>query len=445
MLSPNAKIILGVTGGIAAYKSCELVRLVRRSKAAVRVVMSVSAEKFVAPLTFASLSGQEVLRSLHSGVNDLSATSHIDLAQWGDILVVAPATANFIAKFANGICDDALLTEALAFQGPILIAPAMNTRMWEARVTQENVQRLRQRGVIFIGPEAGELACGEVGLGKMSEPIAVLEALAPLVESSKTESDTKRHTKSEFSSVASPAADEGHNNLKGLNVLITSGPTRAYIDSVRFITNKSSGKMGHEIALAAESQGANVTLVAGPVDKRFAQLSNGNVIDVETNQEMLDASVKALGSADIIFAAAAVSDFDVDNYTEGKIERRGDISLKLNSSVDILASLAKERNSSQVFVGFAAQSGDKQAQMNIARTKLEKKSVDFIAMNDVSRKDIGFDSDQNEMHIFEKGSEIRYSFLPMAPKSTIAKSLLELAVGRWRRVQNGNGPVIEKE
>lgn len=444
----NAKIVLGVTGGIAAYKACELVRLLRRSEAAVRVVMSKEAERFVGPLTFASLSGNKVLRSLHEGVDDLSATSHIDLAQWGEALIVAPATANFLAKFANGICDDALLTEVLAFQGPILLAPAMNTRMWDASVTQENLERIKARGVHIVGPESGDLACGETGLGKMSEPVKILEALSTFAASSMMTSDDKQGaeiatSKSMAAPVANPTDLEAHKPLAGMKVLITSGPTRAYIDSIRFITNKSSGRMGYEIAKAAESLGADVCLVSGPVNPEYSTLDRGKTVKVETNQEMLDAALKELKDTDLVFAAAAVCDFDVENYTEGKIERKGAISIALNSSIDILASLAKKRNSKQVFVGFAAQPGDKQGQMNIARSKLERKAVDFIAMNDISRKDIGFDVDANEMHIFESGSEIRYSFLPLAPKDIIAKQLLELAMARWSRKQQE--PIDAKE
>lgn len=417
MLSPQNKIILGVTGGIAAYKACEIVRLVRRSEAEVRVVMTAEAERFVGALTFASLSGNTVLRSLYEGTSDLSATSHIDLAQWGEILVVAPATANFIAKFANGICDDALLTEALAFQGPILIAPAMNSRMWEAKVTQENVARLRARGVSFIGPNAGELACGETGLGKMAEPAEIMQALVQIQN---------------FCTTASPE----RLSLTGKKVLITSGPTRAYIDSVRFITNRSSGRMGHALALRAEALGAEVTLVTGPVDDQFATLTSGKVVRVESTQEMLDAALAALPGTDLVFAAAAVCDFDVANFTDGKIERKGNLALELSASQDVLASLAQQRSAGQVFVGFAAQPGDKQAQMDIARRKLEKKAVDFIAMNDVSRADVGFDTDSNEMHVFERGSEIRYSFLPRASKSVIAEQLLRLAAERILKNSN---------
>ncbi len=417
----NAKVIVGVTGGIAAYKACELVRLLRRSKAEVRVVLSKEAERFVGVLTFASLSGNSVLRSLHDGIDDLSATSHIDLAQWGEALVVAPATANFIAKYANGICDDALLTEALAFQGPVLVASAMNTRMWEAGATQENYARLEARGVHFVGPVSGELACGETGLGKMAEPTEIVESLASIVEP--------------LVSAVEPLTSVGEEAqpLSGMKVLITSGPTRAYIDSVRFITNKSSGRMGHEIAKAAEAMGAEVCLISGPVNRDYQQLERGRVLAVETNQQMLDAAMGELRSTDLVFATAAVCDFDIENYIEGKMERKGKVSISLSSSTDILASLAQQRTDRQVFVGFAAQSGHKQEQMNIARAKLERKSVDFIAMNDISRGDIGFDVDTNEIHVFENGSKIRYSFLPLATKDVIAKQLIELALSRWER------------
>ena len=400
----NKKIILGVTGGIAAYKACELVRLLRKQDCEVRVIMTKSAESFVGPLSFHSLSGNVVVRADLAMNSDLSATAHIDLAQWGDIFVIAPTTANVLAKLANGICDDSLTIEALAFQGPIVVVPAMNTRMWTAQVTQENLQRIRDRGVKIIEPQIGSLACGEFGAGKMEEPAAIVEYLAQQLSGSQI--------------------------LHGCKVVITSGPTRAYIDSIRFITNRSSGRMGHALARMAEDMGAEVSLITGPVDHQFAQLERGNVFKVETNEEMLKCALKECENAQFIFGAAAVCDFDVKDYFEGKIARSGDLSLLLESSVDILGELTKNRKPGQVFVGFAAEPGDHQAQMDKARRKLESKRVDFIAMNDVSRADVGFDVDTNEMHVFEQGTEVRYSFLARAPKTEIAKQLLGLAAQR---------------
>jgi phosphopantothenoylcysteine decarboxylase/phosphopantothenate--cysteine ligase len=392
------KIILGVTGGIAAYKACELLRLFKKAGHQVRVVMTAAAEGFVGALTFQTLSGERVLRSLQEGVSDLSATSHIDLAQWGDILVVAPATANFLAKYSYGAADDALLTEALAFQGLVLVAPAMNTRMWNAEVTLENVEKLLSRGVRMVGPESGDLACGEVGTGKMSEPEEIFSAAMDLLEKGQP--------------------------LKGKKVLVTSGPTRANIDSVRFLTNRSSGKMGHAVALAAELLGADVVLVTGPVEEKFAKLRRGKVIKVETGKEMLDACLPEIGGAQVIFAAAAVADFEMPKVIEGKMRREGNLHLELQSSVDVLAELGKRKSNGQTFFGFAAESGAGEEAYKKAKEKMKKKNLDFLALNDISRKDIGFDANENEVHLFQKDSVV---IIPKLGKFSLAEKLVKKA------------------
>lgn len=391
----NSKVILGVTGGIAAYKACELVRLLKKDGNDVRVVMTAAAEDFVGALTFHSLSGNPVLRSLRNGVSDLSATSHIDLAQWGDILVIAPATANFIAKYRAGMADDALLTEALAFQGPVLIAPAMNTRMWDAPITQENIRVLRERGVEFVGPTSGDLACGEVGAGKMSEPSEIFSTIAEVLGRSKP--------------------------LAGVKILITSGPTRSYIDSVRFITNRSSGRMGHAIASEAVKLGAEVVLVTGPVEERFARLAKGTVMNVETGEEMLQACLKHLDSSQIVFATAAVSDFEPFAKVEGKLIREGNLQLDLKASVDVLASLGEKKKPGQIFFGFAAEAGEGEKEFAKAREKIARKKLDFLALNNISRKDIGFDVDSNEVHLFQGD---RTELLPKSSKLELARKLL---------------------
>lgn len=403
MASPKSyKIILGVTGGIAAYKACELVRLFKKAGHQVRVVMTAHAEGFVGPITFQSLSGEPVLRSLQEGVSDLSATSHIDLAQWGEILVVAPATANFLAKYSYGAADDALLTEALAFQGPVLVAPAMNTRMWNAEVTLENVDRLLSRGIRVVGPESGDLACGEVGTGKMSEPSEIFAAALNILEKGQP--------------------------LKGKKVLVTSGPTRAPIDSVRFLTNRSSGKMGHAVALAAELLGAEVTLVTGPVEDRYARLRKGRVVKVETGSEMLAACESELLGAHAIFAAAAVADFEMPEVFVGKMKREGTLDLHLKSSVDVLAQLGKQKKKDQVFFGFAAEAGAGEEAYAKARAKMEKKNLDFLALNDVSRKDIGFDADQNEIHLFARDLS-SVDIWKKSGKFSLAERLVKKAFG----------------
>lgn len=398
-LPGKSKIIVGVTGGIAAYKACELVRLFKKAGHEVRVVMTASAESFVSALTFHSLSGEPVLRSLQQGVSDLSATSHIDLAQWGELLVVAPATANFIAKHAQGIADDALLTEALAFQGPVLIAPAMNTRMWDAPATQENLATLKKRGVKFIGPAAGDLACGEVGTGKMSEPQEIFTAAEKLLGASQP--------------------------LLGKTILVTSGPTRAYIDRVRFITNRSSGRMGHAIAEAAEKLGATVVLVTGPVESRFATLTRGKVVEVETGAEMLAACRKVMAKASAVFATAAVADFEMPEVVDGKLRREGNLKLEMQPSVDVLAELGKEKRPGQVFFGFAAEAGEGEPEFAKAREKILKKKLDYLALNNISRKDIGFDAEDNEIFLFQGGKTPNR--IAKAKKSEIADFLVRTA------------------
>jgi phosphopantothenoylcysteine decarboxylase/phosphopantothenate--cysteine ligase len=386
-----------VTGGIAAYKACELVRLFKKAGNEVRVVMSANAERFVGPLTFHSLSGEPVLRSLHNESYDLSATAHIDLAQWGDLLVIAPATANFLAKLACGIADDALLTECIAFRGPALLAPAMNTRMWEADSTQKNLETLRERGYTFAGPVSGDLACGETGLGKMSEPKEIFERASSLLRESLP--------------------------LTGKKVLITSGPTRAYIDRVRFITNRSSGRMGHAIASAAERLGAEVVLVTGPVEPRFRHLECGTVIEVETGDEMLAACRSHMDSADALFATAAVADFKPPEVVDGKLRREGMLMLELEASVDVLAELAKLKRKGQIFFGFAAEVGEGDAEFAKARDKIRRKHLDFLALNNVARKDIGFDAEDNEVYLFRGEAEVRK--IPKEAKSRLAEELLK--------------------
>lgn len=411
-LPRSFKIVLGVTGGIAAYKACELVRLFRTAGHEVRVVMTAQAEAFVGPVTFHSLSGNPVLRSLGTQDYDLSATSHIDLARWGEILVVAPATANFLAKYRAGISDDALLTEALAFQGPVLIAPAMNTRMWEAPATRENHMALTARGVHFAGPIAGDLACGEVGEGKMIEPAFIFREVMKLLEKA-----------------------ESVQPLKGLKVVVTSGPTRSYIDSIRYITNRSSGRMGHALAGAALEMGAEVTLVTGPVEPRFADLPGAKVIAVETAEEMHAAAASEMQGAALLFATAAVGDFAPRERIQGKLPRAEKLQLELEPTRDVVAALAEQKTSRQVFFGFAAESAADERAFARAREKLARKRLDLLALNDVSRPDIGFDAEANEFHLFDSRAPENPELLPKDSKFSLARRLVEKAHARWRELQ----------
>jgi len=395
-LPKNSKIILGVCGGIAAYKACELVRLFKKQGHSVRVVMTAHAESFVGSLTFHSLSGEPVLRSLREGVSDLSATSHIDLAKWGDLLVIVPATANTMAKLAHGICDDALTTEALAFQGKKVLAPAMNTRMWEAEATQENLRTLASRGWKVVGPSSGDLACGEFGAGKLSESKEIFSFCESLFTSGP---------------------------LAGKKVLVTSGPTRAYIDSVRYITNRSSGRMGHSMAEAAVEMGAEVVLVTGPVEPRFSRVDRGIVKEVETGQEMLTACLEHLDSSDFVIATAAVADFEMPSVVDGKMRREGFLDLKLVASVDVLAELGKRKRPGQIFMGFAAEAGEGKEQLDKGWSKLQKKNLDLLALNNISRKDIGFDAKDNEVFVLSAKSH-EPEVIVKSAKSEVARALL---------------------
>jgi phosphopantothenoylcysteine decarboxylase/phosphopantothenate--cysteine ligase len=331
---------------------------------------------------------------------DLSATAHIDLANWGDAFIISPCSANTMAKFANGLADDALSTEALAFTGPVLLAPAMNTRMWDAKATQANLELLLTRGFHVIGPAAGDLACGEVGMGKMSEPQEIFARALSLLQEPK---------------------------LAGKKILITSGPTRAYLDSVRFLTNRSSGKMGYALATAAQSLGAEVVFVTGPVDEKWRQPRGVRVISVETTDEMQAAAMAELEGADMVVAAAAVVDFEAEKR-DGKIERKGQLDLNLRASTDVIASLANARNAEQIFIAFAAESGTPEEQAARAMLKLERKKVDFVALNDIGRGDIGFDREENEIRIFSRNGSPVKTFAK-ASKLDIARSLLLYAAG----------------
>lgn len=400
----NRRVVIGVSGGIAAYKACELVRLFRKAHWEVRVVMTKMAEAFVGPLTFESLSGNPVLRSLEAGAGDLSATAHIDLAQWADLFIVAPATANTLAKLAHGLADDALSTEALAMTCPRMLAPAMNTRMWNARVTRENLSALKRFGWHLVEPVSGDLACGEVGEGKLADPATIFAAAE---------------------AIFAPKA------FRGKKVLISSGPTRSYIDDVRFITNRSSGKMGKAMAEALVAAGADVFFVTGPVDREAREIAGAQVVAVETNREMQAALEKFLPSVDLVIGTAAVADYAPAEKVKGKLKREGKLSLELLSTDDILAGLAKQRKVGQRFVGFAAETGAEKDIAKRAVEKLERKNLDMVVLNDVGRSDIGFDVVDNEVLVFTKRDIQNPVAIAKASKREIAESILPLLLGLW--------------
>jgi len=399
------KIALGVSGGIAAYKAAEIVRLFQDRGIQVQVVMTAAAQEFVRPLTFAALSGEKVITSMFgSGSGDEpanveSAIEHIAVAQSIDALLVAPATADVLARFAQGIANDFLSTLYLATTAPVVVAPAMNVNMWNHAATQTNLEILRKRGVRIVEPGEGYLACGMTGAGRLAENetivAAVMEALG--------------------------AAQD----LAGETVLVTAGPTREKIDPVRYLTNRSSGRMGYAIAEAALRRGARVLLVSGPTE--IAAPGAAELTRVETAQEMLAAVLKLLPASTVVIKTAAVADFRPKAAAGQKIKRKGEMTLELEPTTDILAEVAR-RKTSQVVVGFAAETEDV---LENARKKLASKSLDAIVVNDVSREGIGFDSDRNAVTIISQGEVVE---VPETSKWEVAHRVLDQVV-KLRRLR----------
>ena len=389
----HKRILLGVTGGIAAYKSCELVRLLRKAGAEVRVVMTAPATRFVTPLSFQALSGNPVRSDLFDPEHE-AAMGHIELARWADLIVVAPASADFLARLSQGRADDLLTTLCLASEAPLTVAPAMNHRMWRHPATQENVSVLKARGVRFIGPEEGDQACGETGPGRMSEPASILTRLA------------------------------GEGLFEGQRVMVTAGPTREALDPVRYLTNRSSGKMGFALARAFADQGAEVTLVAGPV--ALETPPGVTRIDVESAQQMRDAVMAGIEEQDLFVASAAVADYRAESISPNKVKKSSDIlELRLVRNPDILAEVAA-RSPGPFTVGFAAETDDLERH---AREKLASKSVDMIAANRVGDR-LGFEVDRNALEVFWPGG---HRSLPYQGKDTLAMELVRLIA----EVRNG--------
>ncbi|MDH0565242.1 bifunctional phosphopantothenoylcysteine decarboxylase/phosphopantothenate--cysteine ligase CoaBC [Acinetobacter courvalinii] len=408
---PHKNIILAVTGGIAAYKSAILVRRLKDFGFDVRVVMTHGAQAFITPLTFQALSGNPV----HTELLDPEAEAgmgHIELARWADLVLVAPASCDSIAKFANGLADDLLSTLYLATKAPVWVAPAMNQQMWAAKATQRNLQTLVEDGVHVIMPDAGEQACGDVGLGRMPEP-----------------EDLARQVAAYFHK-AQRALAEKFGLLAGKRVTITAGPTREAIDPVRYISNHSTGKMGFALAAACYAAGAKVSLVAGPVS---LDTPNGvQRINVSSAMQMLDVSMNQLKEGcDIFIATAAVADYRVAQVAEHKIKKAGDeLAVALVKNPDIVATIAQQEER-PFMVGFAAETQNVE---EYAAGKLVAKKLDMIACNDVSRPDIGFASDQNAMTVFFAQSyHMKKRELEKASKQEISQQLVESIADALRR------------
>jgi phosphopantothenoylcysteine decarboxylase/phosphopantothenate--cysteine ligase len=389
------RVTVGVSGGIAAYKAAELVRALQHQALEVHVVMTEAAGKFIQPLTFAALTGHNVITGLWddaggAGVYD-SSIEHISEAQWADALVVAPATANILAKFAHGIADDFLTTLYLATTSPVLVAPAMNVNMWEHPATQANLEILRQRGVRVIEPGTGELACGMVGTGRMAEPEAIADAVVNVLGRRR--------------------------DLAGEVVLVTAGGTREALDPVRFLGNRSSGKMGYALAEAAHSRGAKVILISGP--SALHPPAHCDLVKITTADQMRIAVLERMAEATLIVKAAAVADYRPVTVSEQKLKRTGPMTLELAPTEDILAEVVRRRRPGQLIVGFAAETENR---MENGRAKLLRKGADAIVVNDVTGDGVGIDADLNAATFLTLTTATE---LPEMPKRQLADRILD--------------------
>jgi phosphopantothenoylcysteine decarboxylase/phosphopantothenate--cysteine ligase len=394
----DRKILLGVTGGIAAYKALELTRLLAAEEAQIRVIMTQSAMEFVQPLSFQVLSGQPVCTHLFD-LETESRIGHIQVATEAEVAVIAPATANIIGKLAHGIADDYLTTALLACTAPKIICPAMNVNMYENQIVQENLARLKSRGFDQVGPEAGDLACGVQGLGRLAPVDEILESIRRLLTPQ---------------------------SLKGKRVLVTAGPTREMLDPVRHLTNPSSGKMGYALASAARRRGAEVTLVSGP--SSLAPPHGVKQVQVTTAQEMHEAVMEQFGQMEAVVMAAAVSDYRPKKMAAKKIKKiKAKESLELEKTEDILLRLG-ELKQGQILVGFAAETEDL---LENAKKKLRQKKVDFIVANDLTAADVGFGCDTNEVTILWPGGEVEK--LPLKSKELIAMEIWDRVERLWQR------------
>ena len=387
----NKKILLIICGGIAAYKSLEIIRILKKNGVSIKTILTKSGAEFVTPLSITSLSQSKVYQDLFSLENE-AEMDHISLSRWADLILIVPATANTISKLANGNTEDLASTVVLASNKKVFIAPAMNVRMWNHKSTKENINKLKTYNYKLIGPETGEMACGEYGEGKMSEPDVIINELEIYFKNIKK-----------------------NNKLKAI---VTAGPTREYIDPVRFITNKSSGKQGYEIAKSLSKKGFDTTLISGPTNLEVND--DINLIKIETAEEMFQSTLNSL-PADVAVFSAAVSDYKAKEASSLKIKKKDKFNLELEKNVDILNYVSNHNSlRPQLVVGFAAETNDLE---NYAKKKLIEKNCDWIIANNISNKKIGFDSDFNEVSIFYKNKKI--DKLQYKPKSEISDEIVE--------------------
>ena len=394
----NKKILLIICGGISAYKTLELIRLLKKQGTTIKTILTKSAKEFVTPLSVVSLTQNKVYEDLFDSTNE-SEMDHISLSRWCDVILIAPATANTISKLSHGNAEDLASAVTLASDKNIILVPAMNVRMWSHKATQENILKLKSFGYEFIGPDAGDMVCGEYGEGKMSEP-----------------QDIQAYLNNFFS--------RNKLNIKNqLKAIVTAGPTKEYIDPIRYITNKSSGKQGFEIAKALNKRGIKTTLITGPT--KLESPKNLNTIKVDSADQMFLETKKNL-PADIAVCSAAVSDFKILNYKKNKIKKDMKVNLEIEKNVDILSYLSTHNSlRPKLVVGFAAETNDV---LKNAQEKIYKKHCDWIIANDVSKKDIGFNSDFNEVSIIYSDKDKKIDFISKRNKSEIAEEITDKIV-----------------
>ena len=397
MIMNNKKVLLGVSGGIAVYKALDVISRLKKKGIEVKVIMTKSATEFVTPLSFQSLSENPVVIDMFDEPKAWEI-QHISLAKWADLVVVVPATANIIGKVANGIADDMLSTTIMATKAEVIFCPAMNTNMYENKIVQKNMATLKDLGYGFINPAIGRLACGDIGRGKLENTEIIAEKI--------------------IKKLSSKSRD-----FEGKNVLVTAGPTIVPIDPVRYLTNRSTGKMGYEIAKEARDRGANVTLISGPTSLDIP--TGVNFIKVNTNEEMLNAVLDNFNDSNIVVKSAAVADFNVKEYSKEKIKKTdSNLVIELERDKDILETLGKQKTN-QIIVGFAAESSNV---IENSKSKLKRKNIDYIVANDITSNDTGFASDDNKVTIISSLGDV--ISLDKMSKREVAKNIFDMIKGR---------------
>ncbi len=390
----NKKILLIICGGIAAYKSLELIRLLKKKGSLVKTILTKNSQKFITPLSVSSLSQEKIYSDLFDHENE-AEMDHISLSRWADLILISPATANTISKLSYGLADDLASTVCLASNKKILLVPSMNVRMWEHKTNKENINKLKSLNYGIIGPEIGDMACGEYGEGKMTEPKEIINYLS-----------------SYFKNIS---------NNKKYKALVTAGPTCEFIDPVRFISNKSSGKQGYELANSLKNNGFETILISGPTNQQ--DVEGVKMIKVNSAKEMYDATMDNL-PVDIAIFSAAVSDWKIENFNKEKIKKNGDLNLSLVQNIDILSNISKNNSlRPKLVIGFAAETDNL---VENSKKKLDEKNCDWIIANDVSNNEIGFDSDYNEITIFYRNKNLEK--ISKMKKSLIADKIVERVI-----------------